>query len=92
MFLLLGQGDMIGWTIAPIFLICSIFMIIIFIRQRHLKSSGYDDGSLASSKPLINSPGQSIRDIIEYSTSGSGSGIITIDLLIHYSYSWLNSD
>ena len=52
-------------------------MLIILIHQKHHKSRGYrsDPDSYASSHPLIHSQGQSIKDLIEHTTSGSGSGL-----------------
>jgi hypothetical protein len=47
-------------------------------RRQRLKHYRHDvEGSIASSDPLIAS-GQTLKDLLEHTTSGSGSGISVI--------------
>jgi len=65
---------------GPICLICLTFMITITVwnkRQRTRRGWGAHDaeGSIASSDPLIIAPGQTLKDLLDHTTSGSGSGL-----------------
>lgn len=59
----------------PICILCVTAVIFVMIWQkRRLKRYRNDiEGSVASSDPLI-APGQTLKDLLDHTTSGSGSG------------------
>lgn len=62
---------------SPFCVTCLIVVVILTFWQRKKKSTRYRkdiEGSVACSEPLILPPGQSLKDLLEHSTSGSGSG------------------
>ena len=71
-----------------VFLICLILMFVVFFRQNNQKSrliSRFDrDASHMNSDRLMHSQKPSIKDLIDQSTSGSGSGNITFWHTFHY--------
>ncbi|RWS31446.1 transforming growth factor-beta receptor type I-like protein [Leptotrombidium deliense] len=63
---------------CPICLVCIIFMFSVTVWQRRQRIRRYRndaEGSLTSADPLLHAAGHTLRDLLEHTTSGSGSGL-----------------
>ncbi|RWS06449.1 TGF-beta receptor type-1-like protein, partial [Dinothrombium tinctorium] len=63
---------------TPICLVCLIFMVTVSVWQRKQRLRRYrndPEGSLASADPLLHAAGHTLKDLLEHTTSGSGSGL-----------------
>lgn len=70
----------------PICAVCFVCMSIISFWQRRRNKAPYphdtEGGSIASRDPLIPGQigGQTLKDLLDHTTSGSGSGMIMFDI------------
>ncbi|XP_064466036.1 TGF-beta receptor type-1-like isoform X2 [Ornithodoros turicata] len=75
-----GSGKLNTYELAfaiagPICIVSIIVMVVLSLRQQRQRQYRYEVESSLESEPILVPPGQSLKDMIEMTTSGSGSGL-----------------
>lgn len=60
---------------GPICLVCVVLMVVYQLWQQRRRHFRYEMETSLESEPILLPPGQTIKDMIEMTTSGSGSGL-----------------